>query len=305
MKDHVIAPTNDPEVVFQATIAQLTTLTGLVQDLQSEISRMQAHMAAPAPAEAGGVPAHGAGDAGPSVSVAVQRAHAGSADQVTGKLKLPQPKSFSSSQHPGAMENFLFNCEQFFIGMSVPADKKVFFASGLLDGPIKTWWRHTCTVHQASGTLDTLYDWSTFHALLLARFRAVNALRHARDTIASLKQDGPVRTYAQKIQKLAMQVLDMTDAELLDRFMRGLKPRTCMEVTMREPPSFGEAVKLADRYDSLFSPGFGFSRQPSGMGSWVAVPPVPFLSQFAANPILPTPTPMEIDALRRRPAPLT
>jgi hypothetical protein len=48
--------------------------------------------------------------------------------QVTGKLKLPNPKSFSSPQHPGAVENFLFDCEQFFIGMGVPEDKRVFFA---------------------------------------------------------------------------------------------------------------------------------------------------------------------------------
>jgi hypothetical protein len=114
-----------------------------------------------------------------------------------------------------------------------------------------------------------------------------------------------MRTYAQRMQELAMQVPDMTDAELLDRFMRGLKPRTRMEVTMREPQSFDEAAKLADRYDSLFSPGFGFSRQPSGLGSRVVVPPAPFASQSAANPILPTPTPMKIDALQRRPAPLT
>jgi hypothetical protein len=62
------------------------------------------------------------------------------------------------------------------------------------------------------------------------------------------------------MQELAMQVSDMTDAELLDRFMRGLKPRMRMEVTMREPQSFNEAVKFADRYDSLFNTGFGFSR---------------------------------------------
>jgi hypothetical protein len=73
---------------------------------------------------------------------------------------------------------------------------------------------------------------------------------------------------------------------------------------MREPQSFDEAVKLADRYDSLCSPGFGFARQLSGFGSWVASPPASS-SPPSANPILPTPTPMEIDALRRKPTPLT
>jgi hypothetical protein len=139
--------------------------------------------------------------------------------------------------------------------------------------------------------------------MLLARFQAVNASRHARDKLANFKQDGSMRVYAQKMQELAMQVPGIQDDELLDRFTRGLKPRTRMEVVMREPQTFDEAVKLADRYDSLFMPGFGFSRQPSG-SSTGGVLPVSFLSP-SANPILPTPTPMEIDALRRRPAPLT
>jgi hypothetical protein len=182
--------------------------------------------------------------------------------------------------------------------------KWVFFASGLLDGPIKTWWRHTCKIAQSAGTLDTLFMWSTLRTMLLSQFRAVNASRHARDKLASLKQDGSVRIYAQKMQDPALQVPDITDHELPDRFVRGLKPRTRMEVTMRELQSFDEAVILADRYDSLFSPGFGFACQPLSFGSWVASPPASF-SFPSTNPILPTPTPMEIDALRRKPSPLT
>jgi hypothetical protein len=103
------------------------------------------------------------------------------------------------------------------------------------------------------------------------------------------------------MQELSLQIPGTSNEELLDRFARGLKPRTRMEVTMRAPASFDEAVKLADRHDSLFS-GFGFTRQPAGFtrsGQGFAV------SQSVSNPILPTPTPMEIDALRRKPSPLT
>jgi hypothetical protein len=95
----------------------------------------------------------------------------------------------------------------------------------------------------------------------------------------------------------------MQDEELLDRFVRGLKPRTRMDVVMREPQSFDEAVKLADRYDSLFSPRFSFNRQPSGVNT--RSQPSAFPAPLSSNPILPTPTPMEIDALRCKPSPLT
>ena len=98
-----------------------------------------------------------------------------------------------------------------------------------------------------------------------------------------------------------MQISTIHDEELLDRFIRGLKPRTRMEVTMRDPPTFDEAVKLADRMDSLYTPGFGLDRQPKGRFASAANPvPIPFRP---ANPAS-DPVPMEIDALRRRLPPL-
>ncbi|GAQ93650.1 hypothetical protein KFL_017600010 [Klebsormidium nitens] len=97
------------------------------------------------------------------------------------------------------------------------------------------------------------------------------------------------------------EIPNVHDEELLDRFVRGLKPRTRMEVTMREPSTFDEAVKLADRMDSLFTPGFGLDRQPKGRFN--STNPIPILPR-PANPVA-DPVPMEIDALRRRLPPLT
>ncbi|GAQ89857.1 hypothetical protein KFL_005690110 [Klebsormidium nitens] len=100
---------------------------------------------------------------------------------------------------------------------------------------------------------------------------------------------------------MAREIPNVQDEELLDRFVRGLKPRTRMEVTMRDPSTFDEAVKLADRMDSLFTPGFGLDRQPKGRFN--STNPIPILPR-PANPVA-DPVPMEIDALRRRLPPLT
>jgi hypothetical protein len=278
--------TADP-LVMQAAITQLA---GLVTGLQSELHRLTAQVET-RPEQAP-----------PRVTPAAQGQGTQTASrEVTGKLKLPLPKSFSGSSQPGAVENFLFDCEQYFIGMDVAADKQVLFAAGLLEGGAKSWWRYMCQRLEGTEDLVELYTWSSFHAELLARFRAVNATRHARDKMASLRQDGNVRTFAYKLQELAMQVPGMQDEELLDRFVRGLKPRTRMQVVMREPETFDQAVKLADRFDSLFSPGFGFDGQPRG--NRIGTNPTPILSR-PANPVS-QPTPMEIDVLRRRVAPLT
>jgi hypothetical protein len=113
------------------------------------------------------------------------------------------------------VENYLFDNEQYFVGMDVPEDRKVFFASGLLEGATKTWWRHPYHVAQEAGTLDTLFVWDTFRTMLKGCFRAVNASHHARDKFACLKQDGSVRYYAQKMQELSLQIPGMSDEELL------------------------------------------------------------------------------------------
>ena len=187
-------------------------------------------------------------------------------------------------------------------GMHISADAQVDYAVGLLEGGAKTWWRFICMRLEGTPEEELLQDWTYFHDELIARFRAVNATRHARDKMASLRQDGSVRIYAQKFQELSMQIPNMHDEELLDRFTRGLKPRTRMEVTMRDPRTFEEAVKLADRMDSLYTPGFGLDRQPKGRFASVANPtPISFRP---ANPDS-DPVPMEIDALRRRLPPLT
>jgi hypothetical protein len=68
----------DPDTTAMA--AAITQLTGLVQGLQGQMAQMQSHMAAAA--------MQSTEPSGPA-SVAAQTATAG---QVTGKLKLPQPK---------------------------------------------------------------------------------------------------------------------------------------------------------------------------------------------------------------------
>ncbi|GAQ89949.1 hypothetical protein KFL_005810010, partial [Klebsormidium nitens] len=205
-----------------------------------------------------------------------------------------------------AVENFIFDCEMYFQGMETPVDKQVYLAASLLTGSAKSWWRYTCLAH---GGNETLYSWDAFSDELLSRFRAVNSTRHARDKLAGLRQDGSVRTYAQTMQELSLQVPGIQDEELLDRFIRGLKPRTRQEVIMREPETFEEAVKLAHRYDSLWgSAGLqsGFARPTfasNGVRTSRAQTPLSFSNPApirSANPSGTGPVPMEIDALRRK-----
>lgn len=129
-------------------------------------------------------------------------------------------------------------------------------------------------------------------------------MRHARDKLAALKQTSSVHEYVRESQELVMQIPGMDQMEQLDRFVRGLKPRTRQEVVMRGALTLDEAVRMADTFDSLFTGlalGGQFSGYRSGQGQGYAARPS---MSPAANPTT-GPTPMEVDALNRKLSPLT
>jgi hypothetical protein len=283
---------SDAAAMLQAAV---TRLTGMVSELQCEVQRLQAEQAETREQAAAA-----------SVQPPAPTVVAGSKEP---KVKLPIPEKYDGSSQPGAAENFLFRCEQYFLRMDTPADKQVLFAAGLLIDGAASWWRFSCMSHD-SDSQASLYDWDEFRALLLTRFQAVNSARHTRDQLANLVQSGSVRAYATKMQELAMQIPDIKEGELKDCFIRGLKRRTQEQVVMQDPDTFEKAVKLADRYDSLWGSAnlfFNTRRTPSGTWATSATPPPtpnPFSSR-GANLGSSHPTPMEIDALQRKPTPLT
>jgi hypothetical protein len=110
-----------------------------------------------------------------------------------------------------------------------------------------------------------------------------------------------VRGYVEAFQNLFMQIPDITNAEALDRFVRGLKPRTKQEVVMREPCNLEEAIHLADRFDSLIS-GLGTPSRPGGFYTQRTQPEPTQVGQGLR------PVPMEVDTMnggRSRSTPLT
>jgi hypothetical protein len=87
----------------------------------------------------------------------------------------------------------------------------------------------------ARGYLPEIETWNDFKKELTSRFQTVNAVRAARDMLANIRQEKTVQGYVEVFQNLVMHFSDINNAEALDRFVRGLKPRTKQEVVMREP----------------------------------------------------------------------
>ncbi|KAJ9522820.1 hypothetical protein QJQ45_023603 [Haematococcus lacustris] len=119
-------------------------------------------------------------------------------------------------------------------------------------------------------SVSSFTSWTCFVAAFERQFAPVNRLRHARDRLAALTQTSSVRRYLGEFTALCLEVTDLSPAEQLDRFIRGLKPSVRRELELREPTSFSEASTIADRVDAI-------SYSTSASRSSIALPPLPAL----------------------------
>lgn len=201
-------------------------------------------------------------------------------------VRFPKPKPYDGKAITGAVENFLFDCEQYFGATNIQdADRRILFAASQLEGVAKTWWRYQVEQVQR-GFVAPVVTWQDFRGVLTSRFQIINAVRVARDRLAELRQISSVRSYVTQFQNVLMQISEVHEGEALDRFIRGLKPRTKMEVTMREPTGLEEAMRMAERYDSLVSTTFSRPRPHQVMQTLHTRPDEA--------------VPMEVDAIQRR-----
>jgi hypothetical protein len=67
-------------------------------------------------------------------------------------------------------------------------------------------------------------------------FAPPNEDRRLQDEWANLRQYGSVFEYVSILTALAMQIKGLSQSQILDKFIRGLKPKIRIEVELREPP---------------------------------------------------------------------
>src|SRR5438876_5619167 len=82
-------------------------------------------------------------------------------------------------------------------------------------------------------------------------FAPPNEDRRLQDEWANLKQFGTVFEYVSVLTALAMQISGLSQTQILDKFIRGLKPKTRIEVELRDPGLAKRAEPGSARYDSV------------------------------------------------------
>jgi hypothetical protein len=83
------------------------------------------------------------------------------------------------------------------------------------------------------------------------RIAPPNEDRRLQDEWTNLRQHGSVFEYVSILATLAMQINGLSQPQILDKFIRGLKPKTHIEVELRDPQTTAEAYRLADHFDRI------------------------------------------------------
>jgi hypothetical protein len=141
------------------------------------------------------------------------------------------------------------------------------------------WWRVLSSDSYRLAQVQNSFD--SFCTEVRSHFVPSSAVKLARDELAALRQTKSVQEYANAFQSICLQIPGISVEEQVDRFVRGLKERTRLEVELREPKTLEEAIVVAVRYDSVMfkrpetqRPVFGFVDHDSRSTSPAASEPV-------------------------------
>ena len=158
-----------------------------------------------------------------------------------------QPDKYHGQRDFLLLGNWIFSVDQYFILTDMPAHKQGPFVSTLLRDEALLWYRSSYENWDPATPLT----WQILRAAMRQYFAPPNEDRRLQDEWANLRQYGTVFEYVSVLTALAMRIPGLSQTQILDKFIRGLKPKTRIEVELRDPRTPDEAYRLADRFDRI------------------------------------------------------
>ena len=159
-----------------------------------------------------------------------------------------KPDVFDGKRTGGACEAFVEAVDNYlaYYGNSLTAEHQVRLVLSLIVGPADTWFR-SYRNRELQGTNPE--DWLALRGILREHFIPVNATETLRDQLHDLTQRGSVASYVERFCSITNQLSDVSTAEALDRFVRGLKPDVRAKVRLERPNTLHGAMEVADQVD--------------------------------------------------------
>ncbi|XP_022981546.1 uncharacterized protein LOC111480631 [Cucurbita maxima] len=139
------------------------------------------------------------------------------------KLKVPEPKPFCGDRDAKALENFIFDFEQYFRATNTVAEEmKVTVATMYLDDYAKLWWRSKyMDIQDGRCTVDT---WESLKQELRSKFIPHNIEIIARRKLRELRHTDNILHYVKQFSEIMLDIHDMSETDKVFNFINGLKP---------------------------------------------------------------------------------
>ena len=93
--------------------------------------------------------------------------------------------------------------------------------------------------------------WEILRAAMRDHFAPRNEDCCLQDDWANLRQQGTLFEYVSVLTALSMRISGLSQTQIIDKFISELKPKTGIEVELRDPKTPDEAYRLADRFDRI------------------------------------------------------
>jgi len=179
------------------------------------------------------------------------QAPAGGAISVS-KVKVPEPKPFCGARDAKALENYIFDLEQYFKATNTVAEEaKVTLATMHLSEDAKLWWRSRYVdIQEGRCTVDT---WDALKRDLRSQFIPENVEILARRKLRELRHTGEIREYVKQFAGLMLDIQDMSEKDKVFYFVEGLKPWARAKLYEQRVQDLTSAYAAAERLFDLTS----------------------------------------------------
>ena len=165
-------------------------------------------------------------------------------NQVT--YKAPRPQVFTGGRNALATRDWLESMECYCKRSNVPTTGWTEAAVDHLRGTARTWFR-------LSGLAATA-DWDTFKTEFTKEFKPSDHKQAIIRELRELRQNGlkNIDVYINRFRDLALQLDDPSDTMLREYFIQGLVTDTQLQVQLANPPTWQEAISVAERINAVF-----------------------------------------------------
>ncbi|KAH7420879.1 hypothetical protein KP509_13G027700 [Ceratopteris richardii] len=163
-----------------------------------------------------------------------------------GRFKPCPPEKFRGKRNSLAVSKWLRDMEQYLDLQRVGKRHWVKIAASFLADVADAWFL-------AESAREEFKSWKEFKAAFEEYFIPQNESFKLRDEWRGLKQEGPLSEYIRKYRRLMLQITEMHDLDRLHGFLYGCSVWTRREIEKQSPPTWEEAIVMAERYQDAES----------------------------------------------------